>query len=398
MDKGCSKAAMGRWNVQPKVPAGGGRCFWSGVTSPAGLEVGMPRAGGSPRLQKRHRMHSSLATAAAVEHRERNPSARPRFMSCPPAHDYHHRRGVHDHDASARGQAAHARPRVIAAFEGVLGEIEACEPSAAGRRVLAERLAEIFLRGGERAGAGDRSIRDSIVPWVERGHRADGTGFEALPLPVVAARGGLCDGWRARACDGLRSHLRVGECAVCPVGNEAGLRHPAGAEATAIVRRVGPGAGQELVFSGRMFDAEEAVRLGVAQWHGSGEELGRHPSTSFSGRRGQQPRGHPGDETNSRVLHRRGLEANAAIGFAASRRCLSEGDAAARLQDFFAEEVAANPPLARDRPPRSSNGGGVTSPPREGAFAMHTPGCEVTPPPGEMDRGSWHGGGRTKRG
>jgi enoyl-CoA hydratase/carnithine racemase len=110
-----------------------------------------------------------------------------------------------------------------------------------------------------------------------------------------------------------------------------------------LVRRVGLARAKELVFSGRLLEAGEAVQIGVADWQGSTEELGRHLDEFLRAVSG-----------NSRVAIREmkrilascpdaGLEANAASEAAASRRCLSEGDAAARVQDFLRRKSAAKP-------------------------------------------------------
>ena len=228
---------------------------------------------------------------------------------------------------------------VMENFERVLGEIEA-RPADLSAVVLQSASPKFFC-----AGANVRMLetidRDSIVPWVESGHRLMNR-IEALPVPVVARVEGYAMGGGlelAMACDLIfaSTNARFGQ-------SETTLGFVTGwGGSYRLVRRVGLARAKELVFSGRLFDAEEAVRIGLAEWQGTPDELARHLDELLRAVAG-----------NSRVAIREmkqilascphtGLEENAALEAAASRRCLTAGDAAERLRNFLKRKTTPRP-------------------------------------------------------
>ena len=225
-------------------------------------------------------------------------------------------------------------PAVMDAFDGVLTEIErrAAELSAV---VLQSASPKCFCAGAN-INALETINRDTIGPWIERGHEMMNR-LEALPVPVVARVEGYALGGGlelAMACDLIfaSSNARFGQ-------TETKLGFVTGwGGSYRLVRRMGLARAKELVFTGRLFDAAEAVRLGLAEWQGTSEALAAHLAEFLTA-----------VAANSRVANREmkrllesctrtNLAENAALEAAASQRCLGEdGDAAARLRNFLAK-------------------------------------------------------------
>lgn len=224
---------------------------------------------------------------------------------------------------------------VLEIFERVLGEIEA--RAAELSVVVLQSASPKFFCAGANVRVLETIDGDSIVPWVERGHRLMNR-IEALPLPVVARVEGYAMGGGlelAMACDLIfaSTHARFAQ-------SETKLGFVTGwGGSHRLVRRVGLARAKELVFSGRMLDAEEAVRVRLAEWQGAPDELARHLAEFLGAVAG-----------NSRVAiremkqilascpHTR-AEENAGIEADASRRCLTEGDAADRLRNFLNKQT-----------------------------------------------------------
>jgi enoyl-CoA hydratase len=227
-------------------------------------------------------------------------------------------------------------PDVIAAFDVVLAEIEvrARELNA----VVLQSASPKFFCAGANVKVLETIDRTSIGPWVERGHRLMNR-LEALPLPVIARVEGYAMGGGlelAMACDlifaSTNAKFAQSETKLGFVTGWGGSYR--------LVRRTGLARAKELIFSGRLFDAEEAARIGVADWQGAPEALGRKIDEFLLSVAG-----------NSRVAVREmkqilasclrtRLEENAAIEAEASRRCLTDGDAAERLRIFLQKKSA----------------------------------------------------------
>ncbi len=232
-------------------------------------------------------------------------------------------------------------PDVLDAFDDVLAEIEARAVDLSA--VVVQSAAPKFFCAGANVNVLATINRDSIAPWVDRGHRLMNR-IEALPMPVIARVEGYALGGGlelAMACDLIfaSSHAKFGQ-------TETKLGFVTGwGGSYRLVRRVGLARAKELVFSGRLFDAEEAVRLGVAEWSGTSEALGHHLRDFLAA-----------VTANSRVANREmkqllasslctNLAENAALESAASQRCLGDrGDAAERLQNFLTKKKPLPPP------------------------------------------------------
>jgi len=173
----------------------------------------------------------------------------------------------------------------------------------------------------------------SIVPWVERGHRLMNR-IAALPPPTVARVEGYALGGGlelAMACDLIFASdlARFGQ-------PEAKLGLVTGwGGSYRLYQRVGLARAKELAFTGRIFDASEAVRLGVAEWQGDTAGLARHLDEFLRSVAGN---GRVAVREMKQILEactRTRLDDNAAIEAASSQRCLADGDTAQRLQKFF---------------------------------------------------------------
>lgn len=173
----------------------------------------------------------------------------------------------------------------------------------------------------------------TIVPWVERGHRLMNR-LEALPLPVIARVEGHAMGGGlelALACDLI--------CASNPARfaqSEARLGLITGwGGSFRLVRRVGLARAKDLALSGRVIDAAEAARIGLADWHGTTEELDRHLAAWVAD---VAANGAVAVREVKRLLAACANQPGdpAALESAASIVCLRDGDAAARIREFLA--------------------------------------------------------------
>lgn len=113
--------------------------------------------------------------------------------------------------------------------------------------------------------------KDTVVPWIERGHEVFNR-LANLPFPVIAkisgyALGGGCE--LAMACDFILASdtAHFGQ-------PEAGLGFtPGWGGSSRLSARIGPTAARELLLTGRVIDAAEAGRLGLAIVVGSQVDL-----------------------------------------------------------------------------------------------------------------------------
>lgn len=220
---------------------------------------------------------------------------------------------------------------VLDALERALGEIES--RLGAARVVVVRSASPKYFCAGANLKVLETIDRDAIVPWVERGHALLNR-LEALPVPVVACVEGYALGGGlelAMACDVIfaSAAARFGQ-------TEAKLGFVTGwGGSYRLVRRVGLARAKELVFSGRMIDAAEAVRIGLAEWQGAAAELEGRLQGFLAG---VVECSGPALAEMKQILaacpHTR-IDENAALEAAASRRVLTDGDATERLRAFL---------------------------------------------------------------
>ena len=228
-------------------------------------------------------------------------------------------------------------PAVMDAFDRILTEIETRAPELSA--VVLQSASPKFFCAGANIKVLETINRDTIGPWVERGHRLMNR-IEALPVPVIARVEGYALGGGlelAMACDLIfaSGNAKFGQ-------TETKLGFVTGwGGSFRLVRRVGLPRAKELVFSGRIFDAEEAVNLGLAEWQGTPEALQFHLQ-EFLGAVSASSRVANREMKNLlESCARTTLAENAAIETAASQRCLGEGgDAAERLRLFLTKNRA----------------------------------------------------------
>ncbi len=210
-------------------------------------------------------------------------------------------RGFHRYDAAPAGTARRERPagrksngdggddgfwdeRAVVAREGGVAVVTVNRPDA--RNALdaetLDALAAAFealdrdtaVRCAILTGAGDRAFvagadikamaeldADSARRFSERGHRL-GVLLEGLRLPVIAAVNGFALGaaasWRSPATSSTR---RAPLGWACPRWGWASSRDSAARSGSS--RRVGVARARELIYTGRVIDAEEAARIGL---------------------------------------------------------------------------------------------------------------------------------------
>jgi enoyl-CoA hydratase len=221
---------------------------------------------------------------------------------------------------------------VLDGIAGAVGDFaEACGRGELRAVVVASASPKYFVVGANLE-ALKKIDAHSIGAWVERGHRT----FNALadlPVPVIAKVGGYCLGGGfelAMACDFIAASdgARFG----LP---EAGLGFvPGWGGIDRLAERVGAPRAKELLATGRAVDAAEAYRLGIAAFAGTAAELDEYLDRTLESIR-----------KNSRLAvsltkiilaaepdrRARSLRSEAA----ASMECLSSGDTARRLDEFF---------------------------------------------------------------
>lgn len=220
---------------------------------------------------------------------------------------------------------------VIAALDAVLTDLE--KRAGALRAVVIRSGSPKVFCAGANLRVMETIDERTIVPWVERGHRLMNR-LEALPLPVIARVEGHAMGGGlelALACD-----LIFASTAARFAQSEARLGLITGwGGSFRLVRRVGLARAKDLALSGRVIDAAEAARIGLADWQGTPEELDGHltawvAETAANGAVAVREvkrlltacTNQPADPT--------------ALESAASVVCLREGDAAARIREFLA--------------------------------------------------------------
>lgn len=145
-------------------------------------------------------------------------------------------------------------------------EVNTSYPEGSLRTVVVQSDSPKYFVVGANINALETLDAESIVPWIEKGH-AVFNALESLPLPVIARIEGYALGGGlelAMACDIILAakSAQFGQ-------PEASLGLIAGWGGThRLPRRVGIGKAKELLFSGRIISAEEALRIGLIEFAG----------------------------------------------------------------------------------------------------------------------------------
>jgi enoyl-CoA hydratase len=221
---------------------------------------------------------------------------------------------------------------VLAAVEAAARDFAAAAGRGELRAVVLESASPKYFVVGANLEALKLIDKDSIAAWVERGHRVFGA-LADLPVPVIAAVRGYCLGGGlelALACD----FIAAAEGARFGLP-EAGLGFvPGWGGISRLAERVGVSRAKELLATGRAVDAAEARALGLAAFAGTGAELDEYLSRTLDSiRRNSGLAISLTKKIANAEFDRRARslldEANASV------VCLSSGDTARRLEDFF---------------------------------------------------------------
>ena len=221
----------------------------------------------------------------------------------------------------------------------VLAELERCidEAREAAPRVLCLRSAsERFFCVGANINVLKETNEETIVPWVERGHRVLNQ-LEDLPMPVVAVVGGYAMGGGlelAMACD-LIFALDTARFAQ----SEAGLGFIPGWGGTRrLAGRIGTSKAKYYYYSGKMIDAPNAAEIGLVDFVGSAAELefelAEFSDSVISNNRNAL-------EQFKSILNeqeRAARDENAKVEALRSVSCLQDPDALQRLHDFLSKK------------------------------------------------------------
>jgi 2-(1,2-epoxy-1,2-dihydrophenyl)acetyl-CoA isomerase len=167
------------------------------------------------------------------------------------------------------------RPEALNAFAGSMREdlVSALQEAAkCSRVVVLTGAGKAFCAGGDVRVMATASLEE-MKPRIGLGKKIAQL-LEMLPVPTLASLNGVAAGAGfslALACD-----LRIASGLVHVGGtySRIGL-HPDWGATYFLTRLVGPGVARELIFTGRLVAAEEALRLGLVNWVVAAEELER---------------------------------------------------------------------------------------------------------------------------
>lgn len=156
----------------------------------------------------------------------------------------------------------------------VLGELENCVRQAREEKprvVFVRSASDRFFCVGANINVLQRTNEETIVPWVERGHRVLNQ-LEDLPMPVIAVVEGYAMGGGlelAMACD-----LVFASEAASFAQSEAGLGFiPGWGGSRRLPGRIGTAKAKYYYYSGKMIDAEKAGEIGLVDFVGGKREL-----------------------------------------------------------------------------------------------------------------------------
>ncbi len=158
------------------------------------------------------------------------------------------------------------RPKVLNALDAAtLAELEALFAGLGGDRelrclILTGAGDKAFVAGADVAAMAELGPKEALH-FSERGHRVAAL-MEALPVPVIAAVNGFALGGGlelALACDFIvaakTARLGLPEVTLGVIPGFGGTQR--------LLRRIGLARARELVYTGQMIDAGEALRLGL---------------------------------------------------------------------------------------------------------------------------------------
>jgi enoyl-CoA hydratase len=177
--------------------------------------------------------------------------------------------------------------------------------------------------------------KDSIIPWVERGHEVFNL-LEECPVPSAAVVTGFALGGGlelAMACDYILAAdtAKFGQ-------PEAGLGFiPGWGGCYRLPERIGPARAKELFYTGRTIGAEEAYRLGLVNFAGPAEALEARIADMTAAVKNNSALS---VRMIKKIVNAAMTEKRRQAVFSeatASGVCLASGDTARRLAEFFSK-------------------------------------------------------------
>lgn len=174
---------------------------------------------------------------------------------------------------------------------------------------------------------------DTISTWIERGHQVFNR-IESLPCPTIALVEGYALGGGlelAMACDLIYAsrEARLGQ-------PEAALGFiPGWGGCTRLVERIGWSRAKEMIYTGRILDAEEAYSIGLVDFLGTSQQLKEKVQSTLEALKKNSS---VSIIMAKKILNARMMESRARGVLeeaTASVVCMATGDTEKRLREFF---------------------------------------------------------------
>jgi enoyl-CoA hydratase/carnithine racemase len=155
----------------------------------------------------------------------------------------------------------------VAMFEGIVDAAERLRTGAGVRAVVLHGAGPSFCSGLDvvsimQAGGGVAGLTDRVQGDVPNWFQRSAYDWTTLPMPVIAAVHGNCFGGGLQIALGADIRIAAPDARLSVMEVKWGLV-PDMAITRALPRLVGIDVAKELTFTGRVFDGEEAARLGV---------------------------------------------------------------------------------------------------------------------------------------
>jgi enoyl-CoA hydratase/carnithine racemase len=155
----------------------------------------------------------------------------------------------------------------VAMFEGIIDAAERLRTEAGVRAVVLHGAGPSFCSGLDvvsimQAGGGVAGLTDRVQGDVPNWFQRSAYDWTTLPMPVIAAVHGNCFGGGLQIALGADIRIATSDARLSVMEVKWGLV-PDMAITRALPRLVGIDVAKELTFTGRVFDGEEAVALGV---------------------------------------------------------------------------------------------------------------------------------------
>jgi enoyl-CoA hydratase/carnithine racemase len=155
----------------------------------------------------------------------------------------------------------------VAMFEGIINAAERLRTEPGVRAVVLHGEGPSFCSGLDvvaimQAGGGVQGLTDRVQGEVPNWFQRSARDWTTLPMPVIAAVHGNCFGGGLQIALGADIRIAAPDARLSVMEVKWGLI-PDMAITRALPRLVGIDVAKELTFTGRVFDGEEAVGLGV---------------------------------------------------------------------------------------------------------------------------------------